>query len=100
MKSEAEKRRELRNLYEEIDWPNLIQTVTDVRRCIREEREREEGLCSSPKKYNMGDVVKVERMIMGLDAEESWADVNGDGVIDYKDIEIIERRILGLPDEI
>jgi hypothetical protein len=44
---------------------------------------------------SMGDVAKVERIILGLDPPTPSADVNGDGVIDMSDVTKIERIILG-----
>jgi alpha-tubulin suppressor-like RCC1 family protein/Tol biopolymer transport system component len=44
----------------------------------------------------MGDVTKVERIILGLDPPTAGADANGDGVITMGDVTKIERIILGL----
>ena len=47
-------------------------------------------------KVDMGDVVKVEREILGYDLLTYGADANGDGRIDMGDVVTIERMILGL----
>lgn len=45
---------------------------------------------------DIGDVVKVERQILGLDPTLSMmADANGDGKINMGDVTAIERHILG-----
>ena len=46
---------------------------------------------------NVGDVVAVENMILGLQPMTLWADANQDGKVNVLDITIIERIILGLP---
>ena len=45
---------------------------------------------------NMGDVTKVERIILGLDPPTAGSDANNDGIIDMQDIIKIERIILGI----
>jgi hypothetical protein len=45
---------------------------------------------------NMGDVTKVERIILGLDLHTCSCDANGDGQITMGDVTKIERLILGL----
>jgi hypothetical protein len=45
---------------------------------------------------NMGDVVKVERIILGLDPPTAGADANGDGEINMGEVTRIERIVLGL----
>lgn len=54
---------------------------------------------------NMGDIITVQRIIMGLpgtddipysDEVRARADVNGDGEINEEDIEEIQRIMLGL----
>jgi hypothetical protein len=45
---------------------------------------------------NMGDVVKVERVILGLSVETSNADANRNGSVDMGDVTKIERTILGI----
>ncbi len=45
---------------------------------------------------NMGDVTKVERIMLGIDPLTPGADVNGDGVVNMGDVIRIERIILGL----
>jgi len=47
-------------------------------------------------KLNMGDVTKVERIILGLDPPTVGADANEDGKINMGDVTKIERIILGL----
>ena len=47
-------------------------------------------------KLNMGDVTKVERIILGLDSRTCSCDANGDGKINMADVTKIERIILGL----
>jgi hypothetical protein len=44
---------------------------------------------------DMGDVIKIERIILGFDPPTEAADVNGDGVVDIRDILQIERIMLG-----
>lgn len=44
---------------------------------------------------DMGDVIKVERIILGFDPPIEGADVNGDGGVDVADILQIERIMLG-----
>ena len=44
----------------------------------------------------MGDVTKVERIILGLDPPTAGADANNDGSITMGDVTKIERIILGL----
>jgi hypothetical protein len=46
---------------------------------------------------DMGDIVKVERVILGIDPGNTNADANLDGKIDMADVTKIERIILGLP---
>lgn len=45
---------------------------------------------------NMGDVTKVERIILGLDPATCACDANGDGKINMGDVTKIERIILRL----
>jgi len=45
---------------------------------------------------NALDITKVERIIVGLDAETPGADANGDGMVNALDITKIERIIVGL----
>ena len=45
---------------------------------------------------NALDITKVERIIVGLDAETPGADANGDGVVNALDITKVERIIVGL----
>ena len=45
---------------------------------------------------DMGDVIKVERIILGYDTATPAADANGDGRVDAGDIVKIERVILGI----
>lgn len=49
---------------------------------------------------NYKDVVKIQRLIMGLDQctdqAKQIADINKDGVINYKDIVKVQRHIMGL----
>lgn len=45
---------------------------------------------------NMGDVTKIERIILGLDTPNIDADANGNGSIDMGDVVTVERMILGL----
>jgi len=45
---------------------------------------------------NSLDITKVERIIVGLDAETPGADANGDGVVNSLDITKVERIIVGL----
>jgi len=45
---------------------------------------------------NAIDITKVERIIVGLDAETPGADANGDGVVNAIDITKVERIIVGL----
>jgi subtilisin family serine protease len=45
---------------------------------------------------NALDITKVERIIVGLDAETPGADANGDGVVNALDITKLERIIVGL----
>jgi hypothetical protein len=44
----------------------------------------------------MGDVTKVERIILGLDVTTLSADANGDGQVNMGDVTRIERLILGM----
>jgi len=46
---------------------------------------------------NMGDVTKIERIILGLDIANCNADANGNNSIDMGDVVKVERMILGLP---
>ena len=46
---------------------------------------------------NMGDAVKVMRIILGLDPVTPGADANGDGLVNMGDVTKIQRIILGLP---
>ena len=46
---------------------------------------------------DMGDVTKVERMILGQDSATPAADVNQDGVVNMADVVAIEKIILGRP---
>lgn len=46
---------------------------------------------------DMGDVIKVERVILGLDSKNTNTDANVDGKINMGDVIRIERTILGLP---
>ncbi len=45
---------------------------------------------------NMGDVTKVERIILGIDPPTPSADANQDGSVDMGDVTKIERIILGI----
>jgi len=45
---------------------------------------------------NALDITKVERIIVGMDAETPGADANGDGMVNALDITKIERIIVGL----
>jgi hypothetical protein len=45
---------------------------------------------------NMGDVVKIEREILGMDTLTPGADANIDGKINMGDVTWVERQILGL----
>ena len=45
---------------------------------------------------NILDITKVERIIVGLDAETPGADANQDGNVNALDITKIERLIVGL----
>ncbi len=45
---------------------------------------------------DMGDVVKIDRIILQLDPRTPAADANGDGIVDSGDITKIERVILGI----
>ena len=45
---------------------------------------------------DMGDVIKLERIILGLDSQTYGADVNNDGLVNMGDVIKIERIILGL----
>jgi len=45
---------------------------------------------------DVGDVIVVKRIILGLDPPTPCADVNGDGVVDMGDVIKIKRIILGL----
>jgi hypothetical protein len=45
---------------------------------------------------NIGDVTKIERQILGLDAATPEADANRDGVVNIGDVTTTERIILGL----
>ncbi len=49
---------------------------------------------------NYKDIVKIQRIIMGLDQcsdqAKSIADINKDGIINYKDIVKVQRHIMGL----
>jgi hypothetical protein len=45
---------------------------------------------------DMGDVVKIERIILGLDPATPAADVNNSGTVDVADIIKLERVILGI----
>ena len=45
---------------------------------------------------DVGDVIKVKRIILALDPPTPCADGNGDGVIDVGDVIKIKRIILGL----
>jgi hypothetical protein len=47
-------------------------------------------------KVNIGDVTKVERVILGLDPVTCASDANGDGFVNMGDVTKIERLILGL----
>jgi len=44
----------------------------------------------------LGDVTKVERIILGLDPLTVGADADGGGVVNMGDVTKIERIILGL----
>ena len=46
---------------------------------------------------DMGDVTKVERIILGKDPYTPAADVNQDGVVNMADVVAIENIILGRP---
>jgi len=45
---------------------------------------------------NALDITKTERIVVGLDAETSGADANGDGVVNALDVTKIELIIMGL----
>lgn len=45
---------------------------------------------------NMGDVTKVERIILGIDSPTPGSDANNDGTIDMADVIKLERVILGI----
>jgi hypothetical protein len=45
---------------------------------------------------NALDITKVERIVVGLDAETPGADANGDGVVNALDITKIELIIIGM----
>ena len=46
---------------------------------------------------NMADVIKVERIILSMDAPTPGKDPTRDGVVNMADVTMIERIILGLP---
>lgn len=45
---------------------------------------------------NMGDVTKLERIILSIDNNTPWADANQDGHVNMADVVKIVRIILGL----
>jgi hypothetical protein len=47
-------------------------------------------------RVSMGDVTKLERIILSLDPSTPVADVNRDGLINMGDVTKLERIILGL----
>lgn len=55
----------------------------------------EAGDASANGVIDMGDVVKVERIILELDPPTIWADCNCDGLITMGDVTCIELIILG-----
>ena len=56
----------------------------------------EAGDANADGSIDMGDVTKVERIILEIDDPTLWADANQDGDIDMGDVTRIERIILGL----
>ena len=46
---------------------------------------------------DMGDIVKIERIVLGFDLPTPGADANLDGRVNMADTVQIERLILGLP---
>jgi hypothetical protein len=44
----------------------------------------------------MGDITKLERMILGLDPSNSITDINNDGSVNMGDVTKLEKLILGL----
>ena len=57
---------------------------------------RQPGDANQDGAVDMGDVTKVERIILGLDAPTLFADANQDGIINMGDVTRIDRIILGL----
>jgi hypothetical protein len=47
-------------------------------------------------RVSIGDVTKIERIILGLDPVTAGADANVNGVVDMGDVVKVERMILGL----
>lgn len=45
---------------------------------------------------NMGDVTKLERIILSIDKSTEWADANQDGQVNMGDVTKVIRIILGL----
>lgn len=64
-------------------------TPTPMPSCIQKGDANGDGT------INMGDVVRVERIILGRDPATDGADANGDGSVNMGDVTKIERYILG-----
>jgi hypothetical protein len=54
------------------------------------------GDANGDHRVSIGDVTKIERMILGLDPVTPGADANIDGVINMADVITVEKQILGL----
>jgi hypothetical protein len=76
-------------LTDSFSTPQIIGKILTLKIFLR-------GDASGDGTVNMGDVTKVERIILGLEAPTAGADANGDGSINMGDVTSIERIILGL----
>lgn len=54
------------------------------------------GDANEDREVNMGDVVFIERIILGLEEPTSGADANINGQVDMGDVVWVERQVLGL----
>ena len=68
----------------------LTPAISQVFKIVHPGDADEDGMVS------MGDVVKIERIILGLDPPTSGCDADGDGKVSMGDAVKIERIILGL----
>ena len=79
---------------------NVCVTVTDslqnTRQCCIAVTAFRVGDATGEGELDMGDVTKVERIILGIDPPTLGADANEDGVIDMRDVTKIERIIMQL----